>query len=87
MISLTYKNFQKFCAEVQNASSPDDEGEEGARASKPQDKRPDYDLFKKLKDVNGKTGDHIVCQLLSACFVEDLKPVEAHLARYLECCI
>jgi len=61
IISLTYKNFQKYCGDVKNAQSPDIEDEEGAQAVKPKDVKPDYDLFKKLRDVNGKTGDHIVC--------------------------
>lgn len=84
-MSFIYKNFQKYCTDVENAQD-EEEGDNSARGGKEKEKRPDYEAFKKLKDVNGKTGDQIVCSLLSACFVEDLKPVELHLAKYLECC-
>jgi len=34
--------------------------------------------------VNGKSGDQIVCSLLSSVFDEDTKKVEQHLADYFK---
>lgn len=83
MMSFIYKNFQKYVNAAENkGGEDDDEGDNSARDKK--NKRPDPEAFKKLREVNGKTGDQIVSSLLSACFVEDLKRIENHLSKYLE---
>ena len=55
-MSFLFKNFQQFCTDYKEAQE-ELESEEGPRAETAKDKRPDYDLYKKLKEVHGKNGD------------------------------
>lgn len=51
---------------------------------KAKDKKPDYDLYKKLANVNGKKGDEVVTSFLSSVFDEDTRKIEEHLVRYCD---
>lgn len=79
------KNFEQFCCDYNTALEEEQEdGEEEASGAKAADRRPDYELYRRLRDVNGKSGDQMVASMLSSVFDEDTKKVEEHLARYFE---
>lgn len=78
------KNFEQYCIDYNTAMEAEEEGEEVNADEKAANKRPDYELYTTLKQVNGKTNDQIVCSLLSSVFDEETKKVEQHLARYFE---
>lgn len=79
------KNFEQYCIDYNTAlEAEQEEGEELDSAEKAVNKRPDYELYSTLKQVNGKRGDQIVSSLLSSVFDEETKKVEQHLARYFE---
>lgn len=61
-----------------------EEGEEMDNADKAANKKPNYELYQTLNKVNGKSGDQIVCSLLSSVFDDDTKKVEQHLADYFK---
>lgn len=85
MSSSLKKNFEQYCIDYKTAlEAEEEEGDEIKNADKAVNKRPDYDLYSKLKRNNGKTGDQIVCSLLSSVFDEDTKKVEKHLADYFK---
>lgn len=85
MSSALKKNFEQFCMDYKTAlEAEQEEGEDEAGGHRAADRRPDYELYRKLRDVNGKSGDQIVASMLSSVFDEDTKKVEEHLARYFE---
>lgn len=47
-------------------------------------KKPEYELYQKLANVNGKKGDEVISALLSSVFDEDTRKIEQHLTRYFD---
>lgn len=73
-------NFEQYCRDYQTAVDESQEND----SVKPEDKKPDYDLYQKLNNTNGKTGDQMVASFLSQVFDEDTKKIEQHLLAYFE---
>lgn len=74
-------NFEQYCRDYQSAV---DELAGNEEAQKPEEKKPEYELYQKLKEVNGKKGDELVSAFLSQVFDEDTKKIEQHLLDYLQ---
>ena len=74
-------NFDTYCSTIKQLGEVEDDEE--TKQLTPDQVKPDYDLFKELKTVNGKTGDQILASLLSRVFCEETAKVEAHLTNYL----
>ena len=51
---------------------------------KVEEKKPNLELYQKLKERNGKQGDQILSSLFSKVFEQDLELLEKHLTVYLE---
>lgn len=83
MASLLKSNFEQFCRDYQTALEEEMETDD-FQGEKAPDKKPDYDLYKRLSELHGKKGDEVVASLLSTVFDEDTKKIEEHLARYFQ---
>ena len=85
MSSQLKQNFEQYCIDYKTAQEAEqEEGNDMSPEDKAVNKKPDYELYTNLKKVNGKTGDQIVCSLLSSVFDEETKKVEQHLADYFK---
>ena len=87
MSSALKKNFEQYCIDYNTALEAAEEEAEEQQSSPTEaaeKKRPNYELYQNLKNVNGKYGDQVVASLLSSVFDDDTKKVEQHLARYIE---
>lgn len=74
-------NFDTFAESMNKAGETPQEGEEAKEEEK---EELDFDLYKDLKNKNGKAGDKIFAMLLSKVFDEDTTKVENYLANYLQ---
>lgn len=85
MAKLLKNNFEQFCRDYQAALDEEMEvPKEEFQGEKAIDKKPDYEVYKTLTEVNGKKGDEIVASFLSQVFDEDTRKIEEHLARYFD---
>ena len=77
-------NFDQFCNDYKTALEEEQElGPEDAPEEKAIDKKPDYEVYQKLKK-SGKKGDEMVSSFLSKIFDEDTRMIKEHLSRYFE---
>ena len=77
------ENFAEYCMLMDREDRPEEE-EEGEEPKKVEEKKPNLELYQKLKERNGKQGDQILSSLFSKVFEQDLELLEKHLTVYLE---
>ena len=66
MASALMTNFETYCRDYKAALEEQMEiPEEEFEGEKASDKKPDYELYQKLANTNGKKGDEVVASLLS----------------------
>ena len=61
------ENFAEYCMLMDREDRPEEE-EEGEEPKKVEEKKPNLELYQKLKERNGKQGDQILSSLFSKVF-------------------
>lgn len=84
MATLLKQNFEQFCRDYEMALEQEQNNPDADATELAGTKKPEYELYQKLANVNGKKGDEVISALLSSVFDEDTRKIEQHLTRYFD---